>query len=158
MRSEEWLESVEILTSDLLYKLDPGHCYTLITDPLYYDILQPKLFQEMVRSTYFVIRVKFNQDMITPKNETMATLREAYRAGCRCYLIYLANGIQMNRFLRFIDRFVVLRNWIAILALYFSPNCFFVQRKSNQSASKAHHSSRLSFVWYSNALYLETVC
>lgn len=94
------------MSSDLLYKLDPGHCYTLITDPDYSDILQAKLFYEIERSTYFVIRVRFNEDMLSPRNETLAALKEARKAGCKCYLIFLANGIQMNRFLRFIDRFV----------------------------------------------------
>lgn len=106
LRTEEMLESFELLTSDLLYKIDPGHCYTLITDKLYGDLLQSKIFGEMSRSTYFVIQIRFNEDMITPKNRTMKALREAYKAGCRCYLIYLANGIQMNRFLKFIDRLV----------------------------------------------------
>lgn len=108
LRTEEMLESFKLLTSDLLYKIDPGHCYTLITDPLYSDLLQPKIFSEMSRSTYFVVRVRFNEDMITPRNRTMKTLRQAHKAGCRCYLIYLANGIQMNRFLKFIDRLVEL--------------------------------------------------
>lgn len=119
LRSEEMLENIEILTSDLLYKLNPGHCYTLITDPLYYDILQPRLFREIQRSTYFVVRVEFNEDMIEPTNETMTTLREAHRAGCRCYLIYLANGIQMRRFLRFIDRLVDVFFFQADLFLFF---------------------------------------
>lgn len=98
------LENIGLLSSDLLYKLDPGHCYTVITDPLYSDILQAKLFHEIGRSTYFVVQVRFNEDMISPRNNTMAVLKEAHRSGCRCYLIYLANGIQMNRFLRYIDR------------------------------------------------------
>lgn len=106
LRSEHLFQSIELLSSDLLYKLDPGHCYTLITDPLYNEILQVKLFNEMGRSTYFVIRVRFNEDLLTPKNATLNALRAAHRAGCRCYLIYLANGIQMNRLLKFVDRFV----------------------------------------------------
>lgn len=88
--------------------MDSGHCYTLITDPLYSAILQVKLFNEIERSTYFVIQVRFNEDMLSPKNATLLTLREAHRAGCGCYLIYLANGIQMSRFLRFADRFVIM--------------------------------------------------
>lgn len=106
LRTEETFESIGLLSSDLLYKLDPGHCYTLVTDPLYSDILQVKLFREISRSTYFVVRVRFNEDLMTPKNDTMAALDEANKAGCQCYLIYLANGIQMSRFLRFIDRCV----------------------------------------------------
>lgn len=101
-------ESIELLSSDLLYQMNSGHCYTLVTDPLYSEILQVKLFNEIGQSTYFVIQVRFNEDMQTPKNATVAALREAHRAGCRCYLIYLANGIQMSRFLRFVDRFVTM--------------------------------------------------
>lgn len=108
LRSEEMFKSIESLSSDLLYASNPGHCYTLITDPLYSEILQIKLFKGSIgRSSYFVVEVRFNEDMFSPKNATLATLRAAHRAGCRCYLIYLANGIQMNRFLQFIDRFVI---------------------------------------------------
>lgn len=106
LQNEDMLEDIGLLSSDLLYKLDPGHCYTLITDPDYIDLLQAKLFHEIERSTYFVIRVRSNEDMLSPRNETLAALKAARRAGCTCYLIYLANGIQMNRFLKFIDRFV----------------------------------------------------
>lgn len=104
LRTEDVFEDITLLTSDLLYKIEPGHCYVLITDTLYSDILQTKIFSEIGRSTYFIVRVQFNEDLSTPKNETMNALKEANRAGCRCYLIYLANGIQMNRFLKFIDR------------------------------------------------------
>lgn len=101
-------ESIQLLSSDLLYQMDSGHCYTLITDPLYSEILQVKLFAEIERSSYFVIKIRFNEDLMSPKNATLKALREAHRAGCGCYLIYLANGIQMSRFLRFVDRFVIL--------------------------------------------------
>lgn len=107
LRSEEMFENIELLSSDLLYKLDAGHCYTLITDPLYSEILQIKLFNAIGRSTYFVIQIPFNEDMMSPRNATLRALREAHRAGCSCYLIYLANGIQLSRFLKFIDRFVI---------------------------------------------------
>lgn len=107
LRSEELFENIALLSSDLLYKLDPGHCYTLITDELYSEILQMKLFNEIGESSYFVIQIPFSEDMMLPKNETLKALREAHRAGCGCYLIYLANGIQMSRFLRFADRFVI---------------------------------------------------
>lgn len=106
LRAEEMFESISILSSDLLYKIEPGHCYTIITDPLYQEILQPKLFQEISESTYFVLKIPFNEDMLNPNEKMLLTLHEARTAGCRCYLIYLANGIQMERFLRFIDRFV----------------------------------------------------
>lgn len=87
--------------------MNPGHCYTLITDSLYDSILNTNVFHEIEHSTYFVVKIPFNEDMSAPTEKTMMTLREAYKAGCRCYLIYLANGIQMERLLSFIDRFVL---------------------------------------------------
>lgn len=109
LRTEDMFESIELLTYDLLYKIEPGHCYTIVTDPLYSVLLKPKLFSEISRSTYFVIRVRFNEDMLSPRNRTVNALKEAHNAGCRCYLIYMANGIQMSRFFRFIDRLVKIR-------------------------------------------------
>lgn len=98
-------EDIAMLTTDLLYKLSPGHCYTIITDSLYQEVLLPKLFRDIGHSAYFVIRVPSNEDMLKPNIRIQITLQEARKAGCRCYLMYLANGIQMERFLRFIDRY-----------------------------------------------------
>lgn len=104
-------ENIGILTKDLLYKLEPGHCYTLITDPLYQAILQAELFQEISHSSYFVINVPFNENFLrTGEDEIIITLEEANKIGCKCYLIYLANGHQMERFLRFINRLVTQTN------------------------------------------------
>lgn len=104
-------ENIGILTKDLLYKLEPGHCYTLITDPLYLAILQSELFQEISHSSYFVINVPFNEVFLqTTEDEIVTTLKEAHKVGCKCYLIYLANGNQMERFFHFINRFVIQTN------------------------------------------------
>lgn len=84
--------------------MNPGHCYTIVTDSLYQEILSAKLFREIERSAYFTVLVPFNEDMLEPNERMMATLQEAKKSGCKCYLIYLANGIQMERFLRFIDQ------------------------------------------------------
>lgn len=107
LQREQIFESISQLTIDLLsYKLEPGHCYTLVTDQLYQDILRPTLFQAISRSTYFIVRIPFNADILSAKEETISALQEARKAGCKCYLMYLANGIQMERFFRFIDRLV----------------------------------------------------
>lgn len=100
------LENITVLTTDLLFKLNPGHCYTVITDPLYQEILVPKLFRDISHSAYFVVKIPFNEDMLRPNLHIQITLQEARKAGCRCYLMFLANGIQMERFLRFIDRYI----------------------------------------------------
>lgn len=103
LKSEDMFRDIGDLTSTLLYKMDPGHCYTLITDPLYQNILQPDFFKGVERSSYFIIRVPFHENMSSPEASVLKPLTEARRTDCQTYLIYLANGIQMERFLRFID-------------------------------------------------------
>lgn len=133
LRSEELFESIELLSSDLLYQMDSGHCYVLVTDPLYSEILQVKLFTEIERSSYFVIQVRFSEDLMSPRNATVAALREAHRSGCGCYLIYLANGIQMIRFLRFVDRTRVINAEAKLIILHdyrlFGPQMHYIWKR-----------------------------
>lgn len=104
LRTEELNKDIEFLTTDLLHKMNPGYCYAIITDPMYQDILQRKLVQEIQRSTYFIINVPFNEDMLKPESKIQQSLNEARTSGCQVYVIYLSNGIQMRRFLQFIDK------------------------------------------------------
>lgn len=104
LRIENLFRDIELLSTELLYRMHAGHCYTIVTDSLYQEILSAQLFREIERSVYFVVLVPFNEDMLTPNKQMNATLQEAKKSGCKCYLIYLANGIQMERFLRFIDQ------------------------------------------------------
>lgn len=103
LRSEDLFRNIGDLTSTLMYKLDPGHCYTIITDALYQSILEPQFFREIKHSSYFVIQVAFHENMSSPEANIMEPLDEARKTGCQTYLIYLANGIQMDGLLRFID-------------------------------------------------------
>lgn len=104
LQMDDLFHDAELVSKELLYRMNPGHCYTIITDSLYQEILSVKLFREIERSAYFTVLVPFNEDMLEPNERMMATLQEAKKSGCKCYLIYLANGIQMERFLRFIDQ------------------------------------------------------
>lgn len=111
LQTEQMFEHIGILTKDLLHKMEPGHCYTLITDPLYVAILQSELFQEISHRSYFVINIPFNKDFLqTTEDEIIITLKEANKVGCKCYVIYLSNGNQMERFFRFINRLVIQLN------------------------------------------------
>lgn len=102
-RNDSLLDNITILTKDLLFRTKTRHCFTVITDDLHQDILNAKLFKEMDRSSYILIKVANYEDMLEPTNKIIETLKEARRIGCETYLIYLANGIQVERFLRFID-------------------------------------------------------
>lgn len=100
-------KNVGDLSSTLLFKLNPGHCYTIITDALYQSILNPDFFKDIERSSYFVIRVAFNENMSSPDSNVLKPMLEARKTDCQTYLIYLANGIQMSYFLRFIDELIL---------------------------------------------------
>lgn len=104
IRDENMLTEIENLSTEILNRIKPGHCYTIVTDPFYQDILGTKLFREIQRSAYFVVRVPFHEDALNPSNKTRRTLAEARKSGCKCYLIFFANGVQMERFMRFADR------------------------------------------------------
>ena len=107
MQNENMFENIGTLTVDLLRKTKAQHCYTIITDSMYANILNGNLFDRLIDSTYIVIRIPDHEDMLNPSNEQiLESLMEARQAGCETYLIYLANGIQMERFLRFIDEYI----------------------------------------------------
>lgn len=97
-------EGLRQITADILYKTKPGLCYTLITDTIHQSILFSPLFRSIDQATYFIIFVPDAEDMLQPSDEIVLSLQEARRSGCQTYLMYLANGIQMERFLRYIDQ------------------------------------------------------
>lgn len=90
-----------------MYKTRTDHCYVIITDKMYQSILSTNLFKSVSRSTYFVILVPDFEDTLQPQPNFLLSLMQAQRSGCQTFLIYLANGIQMERFLRFIDQLVL---------------------------------------------------
>lgn len=106
LQAENLFENIETLTVDLLYKTRTDHCYVIITDKIYQSILSTNLFKSVSRSTYLIILVPDFEDTLQPEPNFLLSLMQAQRSGCQTFLIYLANGIQMERFLRFIDQLV----------------------------------------------------
>lgn len=55
--------------------------------------------------TFFVkVIVEENEDLYSPNNSTQSALSMTKSEGCQLYIIFLANGIQVSRLLRFGDR------------------------------------------------------
>lgn len=86
-----------------MYKTRGHHCYALVTDKMYQSILSANMFKAVGQSTYFIILVPDFADTLRPEPIFLHSLKQAQRSGCQTFLIYLANGIQMERFLRFVD-------------------------------------------------------
>lgn len=106
LETENIFEKIEILTIDLMYKTRGHHCYALVTDKMYQNILSANLFKAVGHSTYFIILVPDFVDTLKPEPIFLHSLMQAQRSGCQTFLIYLANGIQMERFLRYVDELV----------------------------------------------------
>lgn len=106
MRMENIFENIETLTVDLMYKTRGDQCYAIVTDKMYQSILSVNLFRSVGQSTYLVILVPDFVDTLSPEPIFLLSLMQAQRSGCQTFLIYLANGIQMERFLRFVDQLV----------------------------------------------------
>lgn len=103
---ENIFENIESLTVDLMYKTRGDHCYAIVTDKIYQSILSTNLFKSVSQSTYLIILVPDFADTLRPEPIFLLSLMQAKRSGCGTFLIYLANGIQMERFLRFVDQLV----------------------------------------------------
>lgn len=89
-----------------MYHMRANHCYTIITDQMFQHIFTVKMMHELSISSYLVILVADYEDMLEPNERIVRCLLEAQRSGCDAYLIFLANGIQAERLMRFIDRSV----------------------------------------------------
>lgn len=130
---ENIFNDFERISIELLYRINPGHCYTIITDPLFQQALTGNVFHEMEKIGYFVINVQFNEDMSIPRNKTLESMAKARNAGCRCYLMFLANGIQMEHFLRLIDRERAISVEANMILLYdyrlFMPHMFYIWKR-----------------------------
>lgn len=113
-----YFKDMEILTIDLLYKIKPEKCYTIITDSIYQTILQSNFFNRIYQSTFIIIYIIDSEDMQTPNYNLIQSLLEARKSNCQTYLIYLANGIQTERFLRFIDLHRILDTRSKFILLY----------------------------------------
>ncbi|KAJ6650184.1 Glutamate receptor ionotropic, delta-1, partial [Pseudolycoriella hygida] len=108
LQMENIFEDIESLTVDLMYKTREDDCYAIVTDKIYQSILSAKLFKSVSQTTYLIVLVPDFMDTLRPEPIFLLSLMQAQRSGCGTFLIYLANGIQMERFLRFVDQFRVL--------------------------------------------------
>ncbi|XP_059620561.1 uncharacterized protein LOC132264385 [Phlebotomus argentipes] len=96
---------LDVLTTSIISKLDPGICFAFITDRQYYELLREKLFESGVEDyPIFLVLISDSEDLLSPNYRTVRMLQEIRKANCGAFVIYLANGIQVERFLRFGDR------------------------------------------------------
>ncbi|KAL1398230.1 hypothetical protein pipiens_009134 [Culex pipiens pipiens] len=87
------------LIVDLVGKTKPGHCYAFVTDPIYRVTLTDTLFKEIGGHPRFVVEIPEDEDTLRPGKQVRCMLEEIRKIGCGAYVVLIANGIQMERFL-----------------------------------------------------------
>ncbi|XP_062705340.1 glutamate receptor 2 [Aedes albopictus] len=92
------------LLIDLIAKTKPGHCYVFVTDSIYQVVLTDRLFREIENHPRYVVQIPDYEDTLDPAPRVRCMFEEVRKIGCGAYVILLANGIQMERLLRFGDR------------------------------------------------------
>lgn len=92
------------LLVDLVVKIKAGHCYAFITDRIYEAVLTDRLFLEIQNQPRYVVHIPADEDTLDPGPRVRCMLEEVQKIGCGAYVILLANGIQVERLLRFGDR------------------------------------------------------
>lgn len=143
LETENYFKDLEPLTADLLYRTRSSYCYALITDSMYQIILQRNIFSEISsRSSYVVIKIPDQEDMLSPSQPIVQSFEEARRSGCRTYLIYMANGIQVERLLKYIDKYTLNGSPFLVFATLICELFFFPLKISiDQSIGSINHAS-----------------
>ncbi|XP_055637855.1 uncharacterized protein LOC129776309 [Toxorhynchites rutilus septentrionalis] len=101
---ENELADFSTMLVELVTKMNPGHCYAFITDPIYDVTLTGTLFREIRNKPRYMLRISEDEDTLMPRPRINCMLEDIHKAGCGAYIILLANGIQMERLLRYGDR------------------------------------------------------
>lgn len=101
---ENDLVDFERLLVDLVAKMKAGHCYVFITDTIYQRVLTDRLFLEIRINPRYIVIIPDDEDTLDPSARVRCMLEEVRKIGCGAYVMLLANGIQMERLLRFGDR------------------------------------------------------
>uniref|UniRef100_A0A3F2ZDA7 Ionotropic glutamate receptor L-glutamate and glycine-binding domain-containing protein n=1 Tax=Lutzomyia longipalpis TaxID=7200 RepID=A0A3F2ZDA7_LUTLO len=112
-------DGLDTLTTSILSKLDPKVCFAILTDRQYYDILRESIFRSGTESyPVYLVLVSDSDDLLSPNYRTVRMLQEMRRVDCGVYVIYLANGIQMERFFRFGDKYRLLSSHAKYVLLH----------------------------------------
>ncbi|XP_055703556.1 glutamate receptor ionotropic, kainate glr-3 [Phlebotomus papatasi] len=110
---------LDILTRTIVSKLDPGKCFAIITDNQYYQLLRGPIFATGIEDyPIYLALVNDSEDLLSPNYNTVRMLQEIRKANCGIYVIYLANGIQMERFFRFGDKHRLLSSHAKYIILH----------------------------------------
>uniref|UniRef100_A0A336MB17 CSON013115 protein n=1 Tax=Culicoides sonorensis TaxID=179676 RepID=A0A336MB17_CULSO len=103
LSKEDLFIDLSKLVSSILVNIKIKHCYAIITDDIYSNILTDDFFNKMESSPVFIEKIKTSQEMQDPDSNTSIFWQSIKLNPCEIYVIFLANGIQVEGFLRYAD-------------------------------------------------------
>lgn len=95
---------LEPLVTDIILRTPDLNCLAVVCDEIYQDVFGHYFFDQLKGVPFFKVFVKENEDLLSPNYATLATIREIRRNGCHTYIVLMANGDQVGKFLRFGDK------------------------------------------------------
>lgn len=99
---EDYLHELSKLTTDILHRNAVNRCYTIIADNLHQHVFNEQFFLRSL-TTYFTAKVYDDEDLLSPSEDTVRVLEAIKDNNCDLNFIYILNGIQMKRFLIFME-------------------------------------------------------
>lgn len=115
---KDFFKDLSSLAGDVIYKIKSQYCYAVITDDIYGDSITTKLFEDIQGHPLFVVKINESEDLLNPSTKTYCMLAEIRKAKCDVNLIFLANGIQVERLLRYGDKTRVLNTRAKFVMLH----------------------------------------
>ncbi|XP_053663227.1 uncharacterized protein LOC128712357 [Anopheles marshallii] len=93
-----------MLLLELVEKMNYGHCYAILFDEVYESVLNEYFFHRIHRAARYIVKIAEDEDTFNPRPGLKCILENIRRVGCGGYVILMANGIQLERLLRFGDK------------------------------------------------------
>uniref|UniRef100_A0A182W7U8 Ionotropic glutamate receptor L-glutamate and glycine-binding domain-containing protein n=1 Tax=Anopheles minimus TaxID=112268 RepID=A0A182W7U8_9DIPT len=97
-----------------------GRCYAILFDEVYESVLNEYFFHQIHRAARYIVKIAQDEDTFNPRPALKCILEDIRRVGCGGYVLLMANGIQLERLLRYGDktriidtraRYIVMHNY-----------------------------------------------
>ncbi|KAK6637957.1 hypothetical protein RUM44_008380 [Polyplax serrata] len=124
---------LEPLITSVILKTGNFKCLAIVCDEIYQDVFGIEFFEQIRDATFFKILVANTEDLMSPNYNTLSTIRRIRRNGCQTYVVLLANGKQVKRFLLFGDKHRDLNVRANFILMYdeilFEPELYYLWKK-----------------------------
>lgn len=98
-------QNLHHLLSTLLASARIERCFVIITDSTYHQLYSGQFFRRQHwQSAYYFINVPPTEDLLAPNYQMVRVLKQIHKQNCEFMLITLLNGLQVQRFLRFVEK------------------------------------------------------